>query len=102
VSTLQDLNSEEALSSDTYPEPSVSPREVIDLFEAVLEQPGWIDDKVADQFPRAGSKNTSGNPLSDLGNGEGHCNPNQGKKRVLGQSLGIDLEQLPAKRPKGS
>ena len=97
---LQDSNFEEALNSDTDPEPSVSPREVIDLFEAALGQPGWIDDKASDQFPRAGSKNTSGNPLSDLGNGEGHCNPNQGKKRVLGQSLGIDLEQLPAKRPK--
>ena len=38
-------------ASDTGPEPSVSPKEVIDLFEAAIKQPGWIDDKVADQFP---------------------------------------------------
>jgi len=100
--SLQDLNFQKALSSDADPEPSVSPREVIDLFEAALKQPGWIDDKVADQFPRAGGKKPSGNPLSDLGSGEGRCNPDKGKKRALGKSLGIDLEQLPAKRPKGS
>jgi len=47
------------LSSDADLEPSVSPQEVIDLFEAALEQPGWIDDKVADQFPRAGGKKYS-------------------------------------------
>ena len=92
----------ETLSSDGGPEPSVSPQEVIDLFEAALRQPGWIDDKVADQFPRTGSKNASGVPLSDLDNGEGHCEPNRGKKRGLSKSLGIDLEQLSAKRPKGS
>ena len=80
----------------------MSPQEVIDLFETALRQPGWIDDKVADQFPSPGSKNASGVPLSDLDNGEGRCNPNQGKKRVFGKSLGIDLEQLPAKRLKGS
>ena len=50
-------------------EPSVSPQEVIELFEVALRQPGWIDDKVADQFPRAGSKNASGIPLSDMDNG---------------------------------
>jgi hypothetical protein len=38
----------------------MSPQEVIDLFEAALKQPGWIDDKVGDQFPSAGSKNASG------------------------------------------
>jgi len=91
-----------ALSFDVNSEPSVSPQEVIGLFENALEQPGWIDDKVTDQFPRACSKNASGNLLSDLDNGEGRCDPNQGKKRVPDRSLGIDLEQLPAKRPKGS
>ena len=80
----------------------MSPQEVIDLFEAALRQPGWIDDKVADQFPRTSSKNASGVPLSDLDNGEGHCDPNRGNKRGLSKSLGIDLEQLPAKRQKGS
>lgn len=82
----------------------MSPQEVIDLFEAALEQPGWIDDKVADQFPRTGSKNASGNPLSDMDNGVAdYGNPGQGqsKKRGLSKSLGIDLERLPAKRPKG-
>ena len=90
------------LNFDVNSDPSVSPQEVIGMFEEALKQPGWIDDKVADQFPRAGSKNASGNLLSDLDNGEDRCNPNQGKKRVFGRSLGIDLEQLPAKRPKGS
>ena len=80
----------------------MSPQEVIDLFEAALRQPGWIDDKVADQFPRTGSKNASGVPLSDLDNEEDYCDPNRGKKRGLSKSLGIDLEQLTAKRPKES
>ena len=75
------------------------PQEVIDLFEAALRQPGWIDDKVADQFPRTGSKNASGVPLSNLDDGEDR-EPNRGKKRGLSKSLGIDLEQLSAKRPK--
>jgi hypothetical protein len=96
------LDSDEDLDSNVDPEPSVSPREVIDLFEVALKQPGWIDDKVADQFPRVGSKNASGNPLSEMDNGGNHSNPNQGKKRGLSKSLGVDLEQLPAKRPKGS
>ena len=98
----QDSNVVEALNFDVDSEPSVSPQEVIDLFEAALKEPGWIDDKVADQFPRASSKNASGITLSDLDNGDGHRNPNKGKKRGLSKSLGVDLEQLPAKRPKGS
>ena len=80
----------------------MSPQEVIDLFEAALKQPGWIDDKVADQFPGAGSKNNSGIVLSDIDNGGNQRNPKQGKKRGFSKSLGVDLEQLPTKRPKGS
>ena len=100
---MSTLNSGENPDPDGDSEPSVSPQEVIDLFEAALKQPGWIDDKVADQFPRVGSKNTSGNPLSEMDNGViNHGNPGQGKKRGLSKSLGIDLEQLPAKRQKGS
>ena len=72
---------------------------MIDLFEAALRQPGWIDDKVADQFPRSGSKNASETPLSNLDDGQ-DCEPNRGKKRGLSKSLGVDLEQLSAKRPK--
>ena len=76
----------------------MSPQEVIGLFEAALEQPGWIDDKVADQLPRSGGKNASSMALSDLDNG-GNCrNPNQGKKRGFTKSLGIELELFPAKR----
>ena len=96
------LISDDTLSSDEGPEPSVSPQEVIDLFEAALKRPGWIDDKVADQFPRAGNKGASGMPLMDLDNGDNHCDPNRGKKRGLSKSLGIDLEQLAAKRQKGN
>ena len=76
----------------------MSPQEVIDLFELALRQPGWVDDKVPDQFPRAGSKNTSGNILSGMGNGEDYGDPNQGKKRGLSKSLGP--EQLSVKRAK--
>ena len=76
----------------------MSPQEVIGLFEEALGQPGWIDDKVPDQFPRAGSKNTSGNILSGMDNGEDYGYPNQGKKRGLSKSLG--LEQPSVKREK--
>ena len=91
MSTLNRSRTLDVLRFDVNSEPSVSPQEVIGMFEEALKQPGWIDDKVADQFPRVGSKNASGNLLSDLDNGEGNGNPNQGKKRVSGQSLGIDL-----------
>jgi len=98
----RDPQSVENSDPDVDSEPSVSPQEVIDLFEAALKQPGWIDDKVADQLPRVGSKNASGIPLSEMDNGViNHGNPGQGKKRGLSKSLGIDLEQLPAKRQKG-
>jgi hypothetical protein len=86
---------------DVNPEPSVSPQEVIDLFDAALKQPGWIDDKVADQFPGAGSRNVSVTALSDVDNGGNQCNPNQDKKRGFSKSLGVDLEQQSAKRLKG-
>lgn len=76
-------------ASDINPEPSVSPQEVINLFEAALKEPGWIDDKVADQFPRTSGKNASSMTLSDLNNGENRRNPNQGKKRGLSKSLGV-------------
>ena len=95
------LSSDVNLDSDLDPEPSVSPQEVIGLFEAALERPGWIDDKVPDQFPRAGSKNASGMILTETDNGGNPGNPNHGKKRGFSKSLGIDLEQLPAKRLKG-
>lgn len=52
-------------ASDANPEPSVSPQEVIYLFKAALEQPGWIEDK----FPRAGSKVGSEIPPSGLDDG---------------------------------
>ena len=94
------LSSDEDPGSDVELEPSVSPREVIDLFEAALKRPGWIDDKVPDQFPRPGSRNSSGITLSGADNGGNHDNPNQGKKRGPSKSLGTYLEELPAKRPK--
>ena len=73
---------------------------MIVLFEAALEQQGWIDDKVPDQFPRTRSKNGSGVPLPESDNGV-NGGANQGKKRGLSKSLGVDLEQLPAKRKRG-
>ena len=94
------LSSDEELGLDVELEPSVSPREVIGLFEAALKRSGWIDDKVPDQFQRPGSKNASGITLSGVENGGNHDNPNQGKKRGPSKSLGTYLEELPAKRPK--
>ena len=88
--------------SDVSSEPLVLPQGVIGLFEAALEKPDWIEDKVADQFPRTWGKNSSGIPLSGAGGGANHGNPNQGKKRGISKSLGADLEQLPAKRMKGA
>jgi len=101
-SAKQGLNFGENPDPDINPEPSVWPWQVIDLFEDALKQPGWIDDKVADQFPGFGSKHASGNPLSGVDHeAVNHGNPRQGKKRGPSESLGFNLEQLPAKRPKG-
>jgi len=86
---------------DVNTEPSVPPQEIIDLFEAALKQPGWIDDKVADQFPGVGSKSASGVAPPDVDSGGNKCGSNQDKKRRFSKSLGVDLEQLSAKRPKG-
>ena len=87
---------------NTNPEPSVSPQEMIGLFKAALEKPGWINDKVPDQFPRATNNNTSGIRLSGAKNEQNHGNANQGKKRGLSKSLGVDLEELPAKRQRAA
>ena len=84
-------------ASDINPEPLVSPQEVIGLLEMALKQPGWTDDKVADQFPRTGNKNTS-----SMANAENRHNHNQGKKREFTESLGTDLEFLPTKRQRGA
>ena len=74
---------------------------MIDLFEAALKQPGWTNDKVPDQFPRAGSKDVSGITPREADNGENHENVNQGKKRGPSRSLGTDLGKFSAKRAKG-
>ena len=74
------------------------PNQVISLFEAALERPDWIDDKVADQFPRSGGKNDSGMPPPVSGSGANNGGPNQGKKRGPSKSLAVDLEQNSAKR----
>ena len=74
------------------------PQEVISLFEAALEQPGWIDDKVADQFPRSVGKSGSGMPPPASGSRANDSDPNQGKKRRPSKSLAVDLEKVPAKR----
>jgi hypothetical protein len=85
----------------------VSPQQVIDLFEAALEKPGWIDDKVADQFPVTGGKHGSEMPHSGVDSGAKRANPNQGKKRGISKSLGADhdgadREQGSVKRQKGA
>lgn len=77
------------------------PNEVISLFETALEQPDWIEDKVADQFPRARGKNDSVVPPPASGSGANNGNPSQGKKRGPSKSLAVDSEQVPAKRRRG-
>ena len=75
----------------------MSPQVVCDLFKAALERPGWIDDKVPDQFTKTRSKNGSGVPPAASDNVVIR-GANQRKKRALSKSLGVDLEQQPAKR----
>ena len=83
-------------SSDANLEPAVSPQEVINLFKTALEQPGWINDVVPDQFPRARRKNGLGAPPL------GSDNPVQGRKRRSSRSLAASLEPQAVKRPKAS
>jgi len=75
---------------------------VIEMFEAALRQPGWIDDKVPDQFPRGDNKTGSGMVLLEPDSGETHDDRKQGKKRGLSKTVGpgVDPEQLGPKRPK--
>ena len=70
---------------------------MIDLFKAAVERPGWIDDKVPDQFTKTRGKNGSGVQPAASDNVVVR-DANQRKKRALSKSLGVDLEQLPAKR----
>ena len=72
---------------------------MIDLLEAALKQPGWIDDKVVDQFPRADGNNASGIALSDPDDVDNH---NNGEKHGFSESLGMDIDQLPVNQPKGN
>ena len=63
------------------------PNQVIGLFEASLEQPDWMDDKVPDQFPRSWGKNGSGMPPPGSGSGANNGDPNRGKKTWAQQEL---------------
>ena len=94
VSDPSSLNHNE--SSDATQEPSVSPQQVIDLFKSALKQPDWINDVVADQFPRTRRKNGLGVPPL------GSDNPVQGRKRRSSRSLAASLELQAVKRPKPS
>ena len=76
------------------------PNQVIGLFEASLEQPDWIDDKVPDQFPESWGENDSRMPPPGSGSGAKNGDPSQGKKRGYSKSLTVDLEQALSKRPK--
>ena len=94
VSDLSSLNHDE--NSDASSEPSVSPQQVIDLFKTALKQSGWINDVVADQFPRSRRKNGLGVPPP------GSDNPVQGRKRRSSKSLAASLEPQVVKRAKQS
>ena len=83
------------------PKPSVLPEEMIGLFETALELPGWTNDKVADQFPRAGDVATSRMTLSKVESVDNGDGPQLAKKRPASKSAGPDLEPgVSAKRAK--
>jgi len=90
--------------SGPRPEPSVSPEQIIELFEMALELEGWTDDKVADQFPRTGSVATSRTNLSKVEKVEdvdGPADRNPPKRRWISKSAGNGLEpEGSAKRAK--
>ena len=71
------------------PESSISPDIIKKLFKEALEQPGWTDDKVEDQFPRAGGVGTSRVPASRM---ESMV---IGKRPCISQSAGGTLEPGP-------
>lgn len=71
---------------------------MIDLLKAALAQPGWVDDKIEDQFPRMGGRSGSGMRPPQMDSGPSHNITNQGKKRVLSNSLGDELQGASAKR----
>jgi len=83
------------MDSTPRPEPSVSPEEMIELFETALELEGWTNDKVADQFPRTGSTATSYTNLSKVekaGDVDGPAGRNPPKRRWISKSAGNTLE----------
>ena len=101
-SDSEDLDENSCSGADPVPrpEPSVSPKKVIKLFEAALKREGWTDDKVADQFPRAGSTSTSHVPPK-MDSVDNHAGPNRVKRPWMSKSLGCDLEhEVLAKRAK--
>ena len=71
--------------------PSVSPEEVIKRFETALELPGWTNDKVADQFPRAGDVATSRMTLPKVETVDDVDGPQSAKRRLATKSAGPDL-----------
>jgi len=104
--TDADVDSDEdpssgAESAPTRPEPSVLPEKMLRLFEVALKRPGWIDDKVADQFPRAGGVATSRMALPKMDSVDNRADANPAKRRWISKSLGHDLEpEMSAKRAK--
>jgi len=83
------------------PQPSVSPEKMIKLFEATLKRPGWTNDKVADQFPRASGGAVSRTALPRMDSADNRVDPNPAKRRWISKSLGYDLEPgAPVKRAK--
>ena len=98
-----DLNAVAGSSVDSTPKPksSVSPDVMIRLFEAALELPGWTNDKVADQFPRAGGVTSSRTTLSKVETVDSGADPKPAKRQRASKSAGADLEYgVSAKRAK--
>ena len=96
-----DENSSSGADPAPIPEPSVSPKKMIKLFEAALKRQGWTDDKVDDQFPRAGSVDASRAALPKMDSTDNRIIPNHAKRRWISKSLGYDLEpEASAKRAK--
>ena len=85
-SDLDSDSDSEEFSPD--PEPSVPAQKILRLFEKALEQPGWNNDKVADQFPRPSGVGASRMAPSEMESVDDRLNVNVGKRGRISESVG--------------
>ena len=88
----QDKDTGSCAESAQRPDPSVSPERMIKLSEVALKRPGWADDKVADQFPRASSMATSRMAPPKMDSVDSCVDGNPAKGWWISKSLRYDFE----------